>query len=270
MHPHGIFYSNEMDGAYKGKWTDPGGFVQTNRTFTYVWEAQEGTEGSWLYHDHGPMDPLPVFRGRVRGEGDDGSVERCRLDVAVHTRGVEAGELRHLNVHEHDVEDLLLHHPQCFFAVGSDGHLMAQFAKGLRGKLLIDEIVLGDQNAKDVSRQRSLCGRTARRAADETEGASEHLDELALEDRPDHAHPVIDHVFECGRDHDRRFDGNGFVGADRAGISADGRLGRRGAFGDDHVPRSQHFGDERSRGRVVLPAVERIRHWGLERLVVGG
>jgi manganese oxidase len=63
MHPHGIFYANEMDGAYKGKWTDPGGFVQTNRTFTYIWEAQEGTEGSWLYHDHGPMDPLPVFKG---------------------------------------------------------------------------------------------------------------------------------------------------------------------------------------------------------------
>ena len=63
MHPHGIFYANEMDGAYKGKFTDPGGFVQRNRTFTYVWEAQEGTEGTWLYHDHGPMDPLPVFKG---------------------------------------------------------------------------------------------------------------------------------------------------------------------------------------------------------------
>jgi FtsP/CotA-like multicopper oxidase with cupredoxin domain len=63
VHPHGIFYSNEMDGAYKGKFTDPGGFVQRNRTFTYVWEAKEGTEGTWLYHDHGPMDPLPVFKG---------------------------------------------------------------------------------------------------------------------------------------------------------------------------------------------------------------
>ncbi len=63
MHPHGIFYSNEMDGGYKGKFTDPGGFVQKNRTFTYVWEAKPGTEGTWLYHDHGPMDPLPVFKG---------------------------------------------------------------------------------------------------------------------------------------------------------------------------------------------------------------
>jgi manganese oxidase len=63
MHPHGIFYSNEMDGGYKGKFTEPGGFVQKNRTFTYVWEARPGTEGTWLYHDHGPMDPIPVFKG---------------------------------------------------------------------------------------------------------------------------------------------------------------------------------------------------------------
>jgi FtsP/CotA-like multicopper oxidase with cupredoxin domain len=63
MHPHGIFYSNEMDGAYKGVHTDPGGFVQTGRTFTYVWECPEGTQGSWLYHDHGPWDPGPLYKG---------------------------------------------------------------------------------------------------------------------------------------------------------------------------------------------------------------
>ena len=63
IHPHGIFYAHEMDGAYKGKYTDPGGFVQRNRTFTYVWEAQRRDRGAWLYHDHGPMDPLPVYKG---------------------------------------------------------------------------------------------------------------------------------------------------------------------------------------------------------------
>jgi FtsP/CotA-like multicopper oxidase with cupredoxin domain len=63
MHPHGIFYSAEMDGAYKGRFTDPGGFVQKNRTFTYVWEARADSVGTWLYHDHGPMDPVPVFKG---------------------------------------------------------------------------------------------------------------------------------------------------------------------------------------------------------------
>ncbi len=63
IHPHGIFYSEEMDGAYKGKFTDPGGFVQHKRKFTYVWEAHADSVGTWLYHDHGPMDPLPVFKG---------------------------------------------------------------------------------------------------------------------------------------------------------------------------------------------------------------
>jgi FtsP/CotA-like multicopper oxidase with cupredoxin domain len=63
IHPHGIFYAEEMDGAYKGRFTDPGGFVQKNRAFTYVWEAREDSVGTWLYHDHGPMDPLPVFKG---------------------------------------------------------------------------------------------------------------------------------------------------------------------------------------------------------------
>ncbi len=63
IHPHGIFYTQEMDGAYKGRHTDPGGFVQRNQTFQYVWEARPGTEGAWMYHDHGPTDPVPLFKG---------------------------------------------------------------------------------------------------------------------------------------------------------------------------------------------------------------
>lgn len=63
IHPHGVHYDEEMDGAYKGKFTDPGGFVQRGQNFTYVWEAKKGTEGIWLYHDHGPLDPIPVYKG---------------------------------------------------------------------------------------------------------------------------------------------------------------------------------------------------------------
>jgi manganese oxidase len=63
MHPHGIFYTEDMDGTYKGKYTTIGGFVEPGRTFQYVWEARAGTEGAWFYHDHGPMDPIPVFKG---------------------------------------------------------------------------------------------------------------------------------------------------------------------------------------------------------------
>ena len=63
IHPHGVLYSADMDGAYKGKYTDPGGFVQKGETFHYVWEAVPGTEGIWIYHDHGPLDPLPLYKG---------------------------------------------------------------------------------------------------------------------------------------------------------------------------------------------------------------
>ncbi len=63
IHPHGVQYSIEMDGAYKGRWTDRGGFVQQGETYQYVWEAIEGTEGMWIYHDHGPLDPIPLYKG---------------------------------------------------------------------------------------------------------------------------------------------------------------------------------------------------------------
>jgi FtsP/CotA-like multicopper oxidase with cupredoxin domain len=63
IHPHGVQYSNDMDGAYKGKYTEPGGFVQKNATVDYVWEAIPESKGAWMYHDHGPMDPLPLYKG---------------------------------------------------------------------------------------------------------------------------------------------------------------------------------------------------------------
>ena len=56
MHPHGLQYSVDMDGAYKGKYTDPGGFVQKGDEVTYIWEAVPSSEGAWWYHDHGPSD----------------------------------------------------------------------------------------------------------------------------------------------------------------------------------------------------------------------
>ncbi len=63
VHPHGVFYTEDMDGAYKGKYTQPGGFVKPGKTFRYVWDCREGTEGVWPYHDHGPLDPLPLYKG---------------------------------------------------------------------------------------------------------------------------------------------------------------------------------------------------------------
>ena len=43
--PARVFYAQEMDGAYKGRHTDPGGFVQKKQTFQYVWEARAGHRG---------------------------------------------------------------------------------------------------------------------------------------------------------------------------------------------------------------------------------
>jgi FtsP/CotA-like multicopper oxidase with cupredoxin domain len=63
VHPHGVFYTADMDGAYKGKFTQPGGFVKPGKTFQYVWDCRPGTEGVWPYHDHGPLDPLPLYKG---------------------------------------------------------------------------------------------------------------------------------------------------------------------------------------------------------------
>jgi len=63
MHPHGLKYAVDMDGAYKGKHTVPSGFVQQGERFQYVWETDETSVGAWLYHDHGPLDPVPLFKG---------------------------------------------------------------------------------------------------------------------------------------------------------------------------------------------------------------
>ncbi|KAA0272952.1 MAG: hypothetical protein EDQ89_06425 [Acidobacteria bacterium] len=63
IHPHGIQYSADMDGSYKGPFTDPGGFVQRGDRVDYMWEAIPGSEGAWFYHDHGPVTPIPLYKG---------------------------------------------------------------------------------------------------------------------------------------------------------------------------------------------------------------
>ncbi len=64
MHPHGIFYANEMDGAYKGKLHRPRRLRPAQPHLHLRLGARpKGPKGTWLYHDHGPMDPLPVFKG---------------------------------------------------------------------------------------------------------------------------------------------------------------------------------------------------------------
>jgi len=63
MHPHGVRYNPDYDGAYLGKQTRVGGFVGPGEEFTYVWEATPDAVGVWPYHDHGPNHTLNTFRG---------------------------------------------------------------------------------------------------------------------------------------------------------------------------------------------------------------
>jgi len=63
VHPHGVRYNPEYDGAYLGDFTRAGGFVAPGEEFTYVWEATPDSVGVWPYHDHGPNHTLNTFRG---------------------------------------------------------------------------------------------------------------------------------------------------------------------------------------------------------------
>ncbi len=63
MHPHGVKYNPEYDGAYMGEFTRAGGFVAPGESFTYQWECTPDSVGAWPYHDHGPNHTLNTFRG---------------------------------------------------------------------------------------------------------------------------------------------------------------------------------------------------------------
>ena len=63
MHPHGVRYTPEYDGAYMGDFTRAGGFIGPGEEFTYTWEAVPESAGAWPYHDHGPNHTLNSMRG---------------------------------------------------------------------------------------------------------------------------------------------------------------------------------------------------------------
>ncbi|UGS34691.1 multicopper oxidase domain-containing protein [Capillimicrobium parvum] len=63
MHPHGVRYTPDYDGAYYGAYTRVGGFIAPGEEFTYTWEATPDAVGVWPYHDHGPNETLNTHRG---------------------------------------------------------------------------------------------------------------------------------------------------------------------------------------------------------------
>jgi manganese oxidase len=63
LHPHGVRYNPEYDGAYLGDFTRAGGFVAPGEEFTYAWECTPDAVGVWPYHDHGPNHTINLLRG---------------------------------------------------------------------------------------------------------------------------------------------------------------------------------------------------------------
>ena len=63
MHPHGVRYTPDYDGAYLGDYTRAGGFIAPGSEFKYTWECTPDSAGVWPYHDHGPNHLVNTARG---------------------------------------------------------------------------------------------------------------------------------------------------------------------------------------------------------------
>ncbi|WP_051950701.1 multicopper oxidase domain-containing protein [Actinacidiphila yeochonensis] len=68
LHPHGVRYTPDNDGAWMADLPDKDGTaVPYGGTYTYTWTCVPGSVGSWPYHDHAapqiplkPSDPAPA------------------------------------------------------------------------------------------------------------------------------------------------------------------------------------------------------------------
>ncbi len=56
MHPHGVMYTPNNDGAWFAADPRPGSVVGVGQSYTYEWIVRPNSVGTWVYHDHS----LPV------------------------------------------------------------------------------------------------------------------------------------------------------------------------------------------------------------------
>ncbi len=58
MHPHGVLYTPENDGAWFALDPQPGAAVKVGESYTYEWQVRKNSVGTWVYHDHSiPFGP---------------------------------------------------------------------------------------------------------------------------------------------------------------------------------------------------------------------
>jgi manganese oxidase len=58
MHPHGVHYSPEHDGAWTADDPRPGAAVKPGECHSYVWTVPPDAVGTWHYHDHSAPQSL--------------------------------------------------------------------------------------------------------------------------------------------------------------------------------------------------------------------
>jgi hypothetical protein len=94
----------------------------------------------------------------VRGQGDDGEL----LGVGEATDppgGLVPVHLRHLDVHEHDVEAVALRRLDRLAPVGDREHLVPPLLEERDGDLLVHRVVLGQEDARPPAHPRDRLAR---------------------------------------------------------------------------------------------------------------
>jgi hypothetical protein len=97
---------------------------------------------------------LAIALHGVGRHGDDGHMfARLPLALSQQPRGGEAVQLRHLHVHQHEVEGFAGECVQRFAAVVRNDGVVAQAFEQLERDLLVDGTVLGQQHVQPARRR---------------------------------------------------------------------------------------------------------------------
>lgn len=89
----------------------------------------------------------------VGSHGDDGHADAdTALQSADRGSGFEAVHIRHLDVHNDDVEGTVLQGGEGLAAIVGNCHLVALFFKQANGEFLINGVVFGKQNTHGRNR----------------------------------------------------------------------------------------------------------------------
>lgn len=86
MHPHGVEYGNDSDGAWMADDPDrPGTAIPPGGEYTYTWRCVPSSVGTWVYHDHSKPMPnlsLPPDGGHGEHGAHSSSEHRATMQAA--------------------------------------------------------------------------------------------------------------------------------------------------------------------------------------------